>query len=74
MAFIMFLHCEITIKSKKKNTKKYIWRWYINPLQDYTEGMRNKRKGNMPIKGINVLSFGMGTSAGWPTRRTNSSS
>lgn len=72
MAFIMFLHCEITIKSKKK-TKKFIWRWYINPL-DYTEGMRNKRKGNMPIKGINVLSFGMGTSAGWPTKRTNSSS
>lgn len=73
MAFIMFLHCEITIKSKKQN-KKYIWRWYINPLQDYTEGMQNKRKGNMPIKGINVLSFGMGTSAGWPTKRTNSSS
>lgn len=61
MAFIMFLHCEIIIKSKKQK-------------QNHTEGMRNKRKGNMPIKSINVLSFSMGTSAGWPTKRTNSSS
>lgn len=73
MAFIMFLHCEITIKSKKKPKNSY-GGGTLTPLQDYTEGMRNKRKGNMPIKGINVLSFGMGTSAGWPTKRTNSSS
>lgn len=50
MAFIMFLHCEITIKSKKKNPKNTYGSGTLTPYKIIRKECETKEKEICPLK------------------------
>lgn len=50
MAFIMFLHCEITIKSKKKKPKNTYGSGTLTPYKIIRKECETKEKEICPLK------------------------